>query len=168
MNKSETPIVPVVGRYYNWRWQNERLVFLGTKVYSGDLRRWYQFAKIGTRNIWCEVLASDLVSFEETPDTDIFKIRALCDATLDTSDLHYNLHALQGLQAFAKEVTPAVVMSLITQLNDAKAQLREKTDPVYPRSSNETTQEHGGTCTPDILVKETSPDNVISIQSSTE
>jgi len=59
----------VIGGRYNWRHQPERLVYMGTYNYPGDLRTWHQFAKIETPTVvWSEVLTSDLSSFEETVD----------------------------------------------------------------------------------------------------
>ena len=58
---------PVVGGLYNWKGQPERLVYIGTRRYRGDLRLWHRFAKVeAPRVCWCEVLAADLVHFEET------------------------------------------------------------------------------------------------------
>ena len=57
------------GGRYNWIGQPERLVYIGTKHYSGDRRTWRQFAKVDRPDVvWCEVLDSDLSSFEETKD----------------------------------------------------------------------------------------------------
>lgn len=54
---------------YNWKGQPERLVYMGTKHYPGDRRTWHQFAKVETPDVvWCEVLDSDLPSFEETKE----------------------------------------------------------------------------------------------------
>lgn len=59
-----------VGGRYNWRNQPERLVYMGRRVYPGDRRFWFQFAKVGRPDkVWCEVLAEDLPSFEETKPT---------------------------------------------------------------------------------------------------
>ncbi|MDH1378358.1 hypothetical protein N5J07_02575 [Comamonas aquatica] len=56
----------VIGERYNWRGQPERLVYLG-KNWSGN-GYWHQFALIDKPDeVWCEVLDSDLDSFEETP-----------------------------------------------------------------------------------------------------
>lgn len=61
----------VPGGKYNWRGQPERLVYLGARRYAGDPRRWHQFAKVERPSIvWCEVLESDLTSFEVTAATD--------------------------------------------------------------------------------------------------
>jgi hypothetical protein len=50
----------VNGRY-NWIDQPERLIYLG------KCGRWNQFSKIGDdREVWCEVLDSDLHLLEET------------------------------------------------------------------------------------------------------
>lgn len=59
-----------VGGKYNWRNQPERLIYMGRQVYRGDYRFWHQFAKVDEPDaVWCEVLAEDLSSFEETKDT---------------------------------------------------------------------------------------------------
>ena len=49
-----------VGGRYNWRGQTERLVYVGR---SGV---WYQFAKVESHAVWCEVLEIDLVNIEES------------------------------------------------------------------------------------------------------
>jgi hypothetical protein len=55
------------GGRYNWKGQDERLIYVGTHVYPGDRRTWFQFEKIGEPGVvWSEVLESDLPSFEET------------------------------------------------------------------------------------------------------
>ena len=60
-------ILPVVGGRYNWKYQPERLIYMGTKKYGGDPRTWHQFAKVDSPNkCWSEVLTSDLAYFEET------------------------------------------------------------------------------------------------------
>ena len=60
-------ITPEIGGFYNWIGQPERLVYMGAKRYSGDPRAWHQFAKVEAPHMcWCEVLAADLTSFEET------------------------------------------------------------------------------------------------------
>jgi hypothetical protein len=57
----------IKGHRYNWIGQSERLEFAGTTRYGNDPRVWYQFEKIDQPGeVWCEVLASDLSSFEET------------------------------------------------------------------------------------------------------
>lgn len=59
-----------VGGKYNWVNQPERLVYMGIQHYPGDGRTWHQFAKVDAPTVvWCEVLDSDLSSFEETKDT---------------------------------------------------------------------------------------------------
>ncbi len=55
----------VVGGKYNWRYQAERLVYLG-RNWSGN-GYWHQFAKVESPTVvWCEVVDSDLKMFEET------------------------------------------------------------------------------------------------------
>ena len=67
MNKEQTPIALRVGGRYNWVNQLERLAYMGTQRYRGDPREWHQFEKVDTPGaVWCEVLGSDLDSFEET------------------------------------------------------------------------------------------------------
>jgi hypothetical protein len=48
------------GKFYNWKHQPERLVYLG----KADL--WNCFALVGTEKIWCEVHDCDLHMMEET------------------------------------------------------------------------------------------------------
>lgn len=51
----------VIGGKYNWIYQPDRLIYVGVH------RGWYQFKKIGDpRDVWCECLAEDLSSIEET------------------------------------------------------------------------------------------------------
>lgn len=51
----------VVGNKYNWKYQNERLIYLGKH------RGWNQFALVTEPDdVWCEVLDSDLHMLEET------------------------------------------------------------------------------------------------------
>lgn len=55
------PVEFHVGGRYNWRNQPERLIYLGRNGV------WHQFAKVDAPSVvWCEVLAADLVRFEET------------------------------------------------------------------------------------------------------
>jgi hypothetical protein len=51
----------VRGGRYNWKNQPERLVYLGKKG------SWHQFAKLGTSDVWREVLDTDLHMLEATP-----------------------------------------------------------------------------------------------------
>jgi hypothetical protein len=52
---------------YNWKYQPERLVYVGRAHYPGDRRDWFQFEKVDKPGeVWCEVLDSDLPSFEQT------------------------------------------------------------------------------------------------------
>ena len=55
-------IVLEKGKRYNWVGQKERLVYLGRH------RSWHQFALVGTTDVWCEVLESDMHMLEETKD----------------------------------------------------------------------------------------------------
>ena len=53
----------VVGGKYNWKCQQERLVYLGKKGY------WHQFALVGTPEVvWCEVTELDMGMLVETTD----------------------------------------------------------------------------------------------------
>lgn len=55
----------IKGEKYNWINQKERLIYLGYN-FSGN-GHWYQFALVESPNdVWCECLASDLISIEET------------------------------------------------------------------------------------------------------
>lgn len=51
-----------VGGKYNWKWQEERLEYIGKEG------NWNQFIKVGDKDrvVWCEVLDSDLHMMEET------------------------------------------------------------------------------------------------------
>lgn len=54
----------ICGRY-NWKGQPERLSYIGPQRYNGDSRTWHQFALVDVPGVcWCEVLESDLKSFE--------------------------------------------------------------------------------------------------------
>ena len=54
---------------YNWRHQPERLAYMGAMHFPGDRRTWHQFEKVDAPGVvWCEVLDTDLESFEETID----------------------------------------------------------------------------------------------------
>lgn len=56
-----------IGSGYKWSHQPERLVYMGPKRYDGDMRVWYQFAKVEMPDVvWCEVLMSELHMMEET------------------------------------------------------------------------------------------------------
>lgn len=62
MSRGVTPENISVGRRYNWKYQPERLVYLGKVGY------WHQFAKVGDPSkVWCEVTDLDLIHFELTP-----------------------------------------------------------------------------------------------------
>ena len=64
-----TPNTLCIGGKYNWRNQPERLIYMGRRLYPGDRRFWFQFAKVELADeVWCEVLAEDLSSFEETQE----------------------------------------------------------------------------------------------------
>lgn len=57
------------GGRYNWIGQKERLIFMGTKFYHGDRRRWLQFALVSEPDVcWSEVLEPDLENFEISSD----------------------------------------------------------------------------------------------------
>lgn len=54
-----------IGKFYHWRNQKERLIFLGCN-FSGN-GPWYQFALIESPDeIWCECLTQDLAGIEPT------------------------------------------------------------------------------------------------------
>jgi len=60
-NQDLKPSDLVRGGEYNWRYQNDKLIYLGKKG------SWHQFKKIGDpRPVWCEVLDDDIASFEVT------------------------------------------------------------------------------------------------------
>lgn len=57
----------IVGGKYNWVSQPERLVYLGTG--TGCSYGWHQFALVDKpHKVWCEVLAEDLSSIEESKE----------------------------------------------------------------------------------------------------
>lgn len=66
LNDPETPMVKFrVGGKYNWKNQEERLVYLGHN-FSGN-GFWHQFALVGEPSkVWCEVMGESLQYFEET------------------------------------------------------------------------------------------------------
>jgi hypothetical protein len=49
-----------IGKFYNWKHQPERLIYLGMEG------PWHQFALVGVAGVWCEVLNSELKMIEET------------------------------------------------------------------------------------------------------
>jgi hypothetical protein len=56
-----------IGGRYNWKFQKERLIYQGYN-WSGN-GYWHQFSLVDEPGkIWCEVLNSDLASFEETKE----------------------------------------------------------------------------------------------------
>ena len=55
----------VIGGRYNWKYQPERLIYLGDNL-SGN-GYWHQFALVeNPTEVWCEVKGCDLDSFEES------------------------------------------------------------------------------------------------------
>lgn len=63
--RHEGGIMMRVGGKYNWKGQPERLAYLG-RNWSGN-GFWHQFEKVDAPGVvWCEVLDSQLDSFEET------------------------------------------------------------------------------------------------------
>ena len=55
----------VVGEKYKWKYQSERLIYMG--VGSGGSRGWHQFALVTSPyTVWCEVLPSDIGLLEKT------------------------------------------------------------------------------------------------------
>lgn len=66
-----------IGGHYNWVNQSERLVYIGTYKDHWKCPGWFQFAKIDNPDkVWCEVRATDLERFEETP-TEPIDLQAL-------------------------------------------------------------------------------------------
>lgn len=54
-----------IGGKYNFRWQPERLVYLGHNL-SGN-GKWHQFALVDKPDdVWCEIQTEDLHMIEET------------------------------------------------------------------------------------------------------
>jgi hypothetical protein len=54
-----------VGGRYNWKYQPERLIYLGTNFDMSGV--WHQFALVEKPNrVWCEVKGSDLHAIEKT------------------------------------------------------------------------------------------------------
>jgi len=52
-----------IGEKYNWKYQPERLVYIGKKG------NWHQFELVGKPGkVWCEVLDKDLENFEKTAE----------------------------------------------------------------------------------------------------
>ena len=52
-----------VGGRYNWKYQPERLVYLGKHGH------WHQFALVGDESrVWCEVEDDQIEYFEKTPE----------------------------------------------------------------------------------------------------
>lgn len=80
---------------YNRKNQQERLIYMGTKRYPGDLRTWHQFALVDKPDTcWCEVLDSDLPCFEETAaseqePTDSMGIPLSCGKPLCAPGAHH-------------------------------------------------------------------------------
>lgn len=72
----------VIGERYNWRGQPERLVYMG-KNWSGN-GYWHQFALVDKPDeVWCEVLESDLDSFEVSIQEIAAKPKTKTDRVLD-------------------------------------------------------------------------------------
>lgn len=58
-----TPSQLKVGGKYNWRYQRDKLIYIGKRG------SWHQFKRIGDpRPVWCEVLAGDIPMLEETKE----------------------------------------------------------------------------------------------------
>ena len=50
-----------IGEKYNWKYQPERLIYVGKQG------AWHQFKRIGdSRPVWCEVLSQDICLLEVT------------------------------------------------------------------------------------------------------
>lgn len=57
------------GKLCNFKNQPERLVYMGRKLYPGDPRMWFQFAKVASPyEVWVEIFQADLHLIEETPE----------------------------------------------------------------------------------------------------
>lgn len=56
----------IIGGRYNWKYQPERLVYIG-RNWSGN-GYWHQFELVGVPGVWCEVLDSELKMLEESVD----------------------------------------------------------------------------------------------------
>jgi len=56
-----------IGGRYNWKYQEERLVYVGKSLAGRGC--WHQFEKVNKRGVvWCEVLGEDLHMLEETKE----------------------------------------------------------------------------------------------------
>lgn len=106
------------GKFYNFKNQPERLVFLGRKFYPGDQRMWFQFAKVESPyEVWVEIFQSDLHLIEETqqdaPITTMEDFKAALK--LAEQDIaQYTSQRLYELQKKAKIEITGVNISLIT------------------------------------------------------
>jgi hypothetical protein len=61
LREALTPETMKRGGRYNWKYQSERLVYVGKKG------AWHQFEKVGEPgSVWCEVVSEDLHMIEET------------------------------------------------------------------------------------------------------
>lgn len=75
-----------IGGKYNWKNLPERLIYIGKQGC------WHQFKKIGDeREVWCEVLDSDLHMIEETLTVELLPC-PFCGHQPDPDNLHDSLH----------------------------------------------------------------------------
>lgn len=96
----------VVGGKYNWKGQEERLVYLGRRRYPGDSRGWFQFAKVDQPEIvWCEVLEADLPSLEETADTEVLLDLPVGRASKAIAEFSDKVISLHRTEVKEKDVT---------------------------------------------------------------
>ena len=106
------------GNLYNYKNQPERLVFMGRKLYPGDSRMWFQFAKVKSPDeVWVEIFQSDLHLIEETqqdaPITTMEDFKAALK--LAEGDIaSYTSQRLYELQKKAKVEITGVTIDLIT------------------------------------------------------
>jgi hypothetical protein len=67
MSKILTPADMKLRGFYNWKSQEDRLIYLGRNWVGNG--HWHQFKKIGDpRAVWCELLDEDLHMLEETKE----------------------------------------------------------------------------------------------------
>ena len=106
------------GKLCNFKNQPERLVFMGRKLYPGDQRMWFQFAKVASPDeVWAEVLQENLKLIEETqqeaPITTFEDFKAALK--LAEGDIaSYTSQRLHTLQVQTKIEITGVTIDLIT------------------------------------------------------
>lgn len=113
-----TPETLHKGKLCNFKNQPERLVFMGRKLYPGDRRTWFQFAKVESPDeVWSEILQSGLHLIEETqqeaPITTLEDFKAALK--LAEGDIaSYTSQRLHTLQVQTKVEITGVTIDLIT------------------------------------------------------